>query len=176
MTDFKRIEDAGDLTGKVALTRVDFNVPMADGKITDDTRLVAAVETVNALRGAGAKVALLSHFGRPKGTRDPSMSLKPVAQAFAKVMGHPVSFCEDCKGEDAKAAITALEETGIILLENTRYYAGEEKMIRSSPPTLPNWATYLFPTHFPQLTAPMCLRLVLRTICQPMLAKAWNGS
>ena len=127
MTNFKRIEDAGDLTGKVALTRVDFNVPMADGKITDDTRLVAAVETVNALRGAGAKVALLSHFGRPKGTRDPSMSLKPVAQAFAKVMGHPVSFCEDCKGEDAKAAITALEETGIILLENTRYYAGEEK-------------------------------------------------
>ena len=67
MSQFNRIEDAGDLTGKVALTRVDFNVPMADGKVSDDTRLVAAVETVNALRGAGAKVALLAHFGRPKG-------------------------------------------------------------------------------------------------------------
>lgn len=127
MAEFKRIEDAGDLTGKVALTRVDFNVPMADGKITDDTRLVAAVETVNALRQAGAKVALLAHFGRPKGERVPEMSLEPVAQPFAKVLGHPVSFFGDCKGADAKAAIEALEETGVILLENTRYYKGEEK-------------------------------------------------
>ena len=127
MTDFNRIDDAGDLTGKVALTRVDFNVPMADGKITDDTRLVAAVETVNALRNKGAKVVLLAHFGRPKGEKVPEMSLAPVAPAFAKVIGHPVSFFEDCKGEGAKAAIEALEETGIILLENTRYYKGEEK-------------------------------------------------
>ena len=127
MSEFKRIEDAGELTGKVALCRVDFNVPMADGKVSDDTRLVAAVETVNALREKGAKVALLAHFGRPKGEKVPEMSLAPVAPAFAQVIGHPVAFCGDCKGADAKAAIDALESTGIILLENTRYYKGEEK-------------------------------------------------
>ena len=82
MSEFKRIEDAGDLTGKVALCRVDFNVPMADGKVSDDTRLVAAVGTVNALREKGAKVALLAHFGRPKGEKVPEMSLAPVAPAF----------------------------------------------------------------------------------------------
>ncbi|MAK61732.1 MAG: phosphoglycerate kinase [Ponticaulis sp.] len=127
MAEFKRIEDAGDLTGKVALARVDFNVPMADGKITDDTRLVAAVETVKALREAGAKVALMAHFGRPKGEKVPEMSLAPVATPFAQVLGHPVSFCEDCKGETAKEAIEKLDATGVILLENTRYYKGEEK-------------------------------------------------
>ncbi len=127
MADFNRIEDAGDLTGKTALVRVDFNVPMADGKVTDDTRLVAAIDTVNALRGAGAKVALLAHFGRPKGERVAEMSLAPVAPAFAKVIGQPVAFYEDCIGEGAKAAIDALPETGIILLENTRYHKGEEK-------------------------------------------------
>ena len=127
MSEFKRIEDAGDLTGKVALCRVDFNVPMADGKVSDDTRLVAAVGTVNALREKGAKVALLAHFGRPKGEKVPEMSLAPVAPAFAQVIGHPVAFCGDCKGDEAKAAIDALESTGIILLENTRYYKGEEK-------------------------------------------------
>ena len=128
MADFKRIEDAGDLSGKTALVRVDFNVPMNDeGKVSDDTRLVAAVATVNALRNAGAKVALLAHFGRPKGERVPKMSLEPVASAFAKVVGHPVAFASDCKGDEAKAAIEALEPTGIILLENTRYYKGEEK-------------------------------------------------
>ena len=127
MSEFKRIEDAGDLNGKVALCRVDFNVPMADGKVSDDTRLVAAVGTVNALREKGAKVALLAHFGRPKGEKVPEMSLAPVAPAFAQVIGHPVAFCGDCKGDEAKAAIDALESTGIILLENTRYYKGEEK-------------------------------------------------
>ncbi len=127
MADFNRIEDAGDLTGKTALVRVDFNVPMADGNVTDDTRLVAAIDTVNALRGAGAKVALLAHFGRPKGERVAEMSLAPVAPAFAKVIGQPVAFYEDCIGEGAKAAIDALPETGIILLENTRYHKGEEK-------------------------------------------------
>lgn len=127
MADFNRIEDAGDLTGKTALVRVDFNVPMADGKVTDDTRLVAAIETVTALRNAGAKVALLAHFGRPKGERVADMSLAPIAPAFAEVIGEPVAFYEDCIGEGAKAAIEALPETGIILLENTRYHKGEEK-------------------------------------------------
>ena len=127
MSQFKRIEDAGDLTGKTALVRVDFNVPMADGKVTDGTRLVAAVDTVKALQALGAKVALLAHFGRPKGERIPEMSLEPIAGAFADVIGQSVAFYEDCKGEGAKAVIASLPEKSIILLENTRYYAGEEK-------------------------------------------------
>lgn len=124
---FKRIADAGDLTGKTALVRVDFNVPMDKGQVTDDTRLRAAVETVQTLRTQGAKVALLAHFGRPKGERVADMSLAPVAGAFAKVLQSNVSFVADCVGEHAAAAIDALAPAGVILLENTRFHAGEEK-------------------------------------------------
>jgi phosphoglycerate kinase len=127
MSTFKRIADAGNLTGKVALVRVDFNVPMENGLVTDDTRLRAAVETVQSLRTAGAKVALLAHFGRPGRARVPEMSLAPVAGAFAKVLGANVSFVADCKGEHAKKAIADLAPAGVILLENTRFYKGEEQ-------------------------------------------------
>ena len=124
---FKRIADAGRLTGKTALVRVDFNVPMENGRVTDDTRLRAAVDTVQALRTAGAKVALLAHFGRPNGERVAAMSLAPVAGAFATVLGANVSFIADCKGAAVKAAIAELPPAGVILLENTRFYKGEEK-------------------------------------------------
>ncbi len=127
MSSFKRLADAGDLTGKTALVRVDFNVPMENGLVTDDTRLRAAVDTVQTLRTQGAKVALLAHFGRPKGERVAEMSLAPVAGAFGKVLGSNVSFIADCKGDHVKTAIEKLEPAGVILLENTRYYAGEEK-------------------------------------------------
>jgi len=127
MTDFKRIEDAGDLTGKTALVRVDFNVPMDAGRVTDDTRLRAAVETVQTLRTQGAKVALLAHFGRPKGERVAEMSLAPIALPFAEVLGSNVAFVADCKGEHAATAIADLPPAGVILLENTRFYAGEEQ-------------------------------------------------
>jgi phosphoglycerate kinase len=127
MHNFKRIADAGNLTGKVALVRVDFNVPMENGLVTDDTRLRAAVDTVQSLRTAGAKVALLSHFGRPKGQRAAELSLAPIAGAFAKVLGANVSFVADCKGEHAKKAIADLKPAGVILLENTRFCKGEEK-------------------------------------------------
>jgi phosphoglycerate kinase len=127
MTNFKRITDAGNLTGKVALVRVDFNVPMENGLVTDDTRLRAAVDTVQSLRTAGAKVALLAHFGRPKGERVAEMSLAPIAGAFAKVLGANVSFVADCKGEHVRKAIAELQPAGVILLENTRFHKGEEK-------------------------------------------------
>ncbi|MEL6781595.1 MAG: phosphoglycerate kinase [Pseudomonadota bacterium] len=127
MSGFKRIEEAGDLTGKTALVRVDFNVPMEGGRVTDDTRLRAALDTVQTLRTAGAKVALLAHFGRPKGERVAEMSLAPVAPAVSKVLGSPVSFIADCVGDAVKSAIDALPPAGVILLENTRYHAGEEK-------------------------------------------------
>ena len=127
MSSFKRLADAGDLTGKTALVRVDFNVPMENGLVTDDTRLRAAIDTVQTLRTQGAKVALLAHFGRPKGERVADMSLAPITGAFAKVLGSNVSFIADCKGEHVKQAIAQLDPAGVILLENTRFYAGEEK-------------------------------------------------
>ncbi len=127
MSSFKRLADAGDLTGKTALVRVDFNVPMENGLVTDDTRLRAAIDTVQTLRTQGAKVALLAHFGRPKGERVADMSLAPIAGAFATVLGSNVSFIADCKGEHVKQAIAQLDPAGVILLENTRFYAGEEK-------------------------------------------------
>ncbi|HCK84393.1 MAG TPA: phosphoglycerate kinase [Hyphomonadaceae bacterium] len=123
--NFRRIENAPD--SKIALVRVDFNVPMADGKVTDDTRLRAALPTIRALQAKGCKIALLAHFDRPKGKRVPEMSLKPVVEPLAKLLGAPVAFADDCVGEAAKTAITSALAGGVILLENTRYHTGEEK-------------------------------------------------
>jgi len=122
---FRRIEDAP--SNQTALVRVDFNVPMADGAVSDDTRLRAALPTIKALTAKGCKVALLAHFDRPKGKRVPEMSLKPVAEPLAKLLGAPVAFADDCVGDAAKAAIAALPAGGVILLENTRFHAGEEQ-------------------------------------------------
>lgn len=127
MTEFRRISDAGDLTGKTALVRVDFNVPMENGRVTDDTRLRAALDTVQTLRTSGAKVGLLAHFGRPKGQRVTEMSLVPVAAAFGEVLGSTVAFVGDCVGPHAKAALNDLPPAGVLLMENTRFHPGEEK-------------------------------------------------
>ncbi len=124
MNAFRRIEDAP--SGGVALVRVDFNVPMAEGRVSDDTRLRAALGTIEALRAKGAKVALLTHFDRPKGQRVPEMSLRPVVEALAALLGAPVAFADDCVGEAAKVAVDALPAGGVVLLENTRFHAGEE--------------------------------------------------
>ncbi len=124
---FRTLDDAGSLAGKTALVRVDFNVPMEDGKITDDTRLRVALPTIAKLRDAGARVALLAHFDRPKGKVVPSMSLKPVVDDLERLLGAPVRFADDCVGDEAKAAIADLDAGGVILLENVRFHAGEEK-------------------------------------------------
>ena len=94
---FRTLDDA-DLQGRRALVRVDFNVPMQDGEVSDDTRLRAAVPTIEKLRAGGAKIILLAHFDRPKGKVVPSMSLAPIAPALAKVLGRPVAFAPDCSG------------------------------------------------------------------------------
>ena len=119
--------DQADLAGKRALVRVDFNVPMADGAVTDDTRLRAALPTIAKLREGGAKVILLAHFDRPKGKRTPSMSLAPVAAPLAALLGAPVLFVDDCVGEAAAAAIAGMKPGDVALLENLRFHAGEEK-------------------------------------------------
>jgi phosphoglycerate kinase len=124
---FKTIDQAGDLTGKRALVRVDFNVPMADGKVTDDTRLRAALPTIRALSVKGAKVILLAHFDRPKGKRVAEMSLKPVVQPLSDLLEQEVAFADDCVGPEAEKAVAALENGGVALLENLRFHAGEEK-------------------------------------------------
>ncbi len=122
---FKTLDDA-DLSGKRALVRVDFNVPMHEGEVSDDTRLQAAVPTIQKLRQGGAKVVLLAHFDRPKGKVTPSMSLAPIVPALAKVLGAPVAFAADCVGEVAAAAVDALRPGDVLLLENVRFHAGEE--------------------------------------------------
>ena len=123
---FRTLDDAKDLAGKTALVRVDFNVPMEGGKVTDDTRLRVALPTIQRLRDAGAKVALLAHFDRPKGQRVPSMSLKPVVQPLEELLGAPVRFADDCIGAPAVEAIRDLDVGGVVLLENVRFHAAEE--------------------------------------------------
>lgn len=117
---------AGDLRGRRALVRVDFNVPMDDGVVGDRTRIEAAVPTICFLRDAGAVVVLMSHLGRPKGKRDPSQSLAPVAPVLAAMLGTPVRFVPDCVGPEAEAAVRAAAPGDVLLLENTRFYAEEE--------------------------------------------------
>ena len=123
---FKTLDDA-DLAGKRALVRVDINVPMAEGKVTDDTRLRAILPTIAKLRTGGAKVILLAHFDRPKGKVIPEMSLKPLAQPLADLLDAPVAFAADCIGEAAKAAVDSLKDGDVLLLENVRFHPGEEK-------------------------------------------------
>jgi len=125
MARFQTLDDA-NLQGKRALVRVDFNVPMEDGKVTDDTRLRAAKPTVDKLRAGGAKVILLAHFDRPKGKVVPSMSLKPIVGPLSKVLGVPVAFAPDCVGQKAREAVNAMQPGDVLLLENVRFHEGEE--------------------------------------------------
>jgi phosphoglycerate kinase len=124
---FRTLDDVPSLAGKTALVRVDFNVPMEGGRVTEDTRLRVAIPTIEKLRDAGAKVALLAHFDRPKGQRVPSMSLRPVVDDLERLLGAPVRFAEDCVGDEAKAMIADVDAGGVVLLENVRFHAGEEK-------------------------------------------------
>lgn len=125
MTNIRRIQDV-DVSGQRVLVRVDFNVPVKDGAVTDDTRLRSALPTVVHLAAAGASVILLAHFGRPKGQPVPEMSLEPVCQPLADLLGAPVYFCTETIGDHAGAAVADLEPGDVMLMENTRFHAGEE--------------------------------------------------
>jgi phosphoglycerate kinase len=122
---FRNLEKA-DLAGKVALVRVDFNVPMDGGKVSDDTRLRSALPTIRFLSTKGAKVVLIAHFDRPKGKRVPEMSLAPVVAPLSALLEQPVAFADDCVGAAAAGVIAGLEPGGVALLENLRFHAGEE--------------------------------------------------
>jgi phosphoglycerate kinase len=125
---FKTLDDMPeDLTGKRVLDRVDLNVPMQDGAISDDTRLRAAVPTIAELSDRGAIVLLLSHFGRPKGQKRPDMSTALLVRPLSELLGRPVRFIEDCQGPEAERAIETMQPGSIGICENTRFHAGEEK-------------------------------------------------
>jgi phosphoglycerate kinase len=123
---FKTI-DSIDVAGKRVLVRVDLNVPMKDGKVTDATRIERAAPTLAELAAKGAKVIVLSHFGRPEGKPVPEMSLKPLVEPLSKALGKPVAFAEDCIGPLAEEAVRTLKPGEVLLLENLRFHKEEEK-------------------------------------------------
>jgi phosphoglycerate kinase len=125
MTGFKTIDDL-DVAGKRVLVRVDLNVPIKDGRVTDATRIVRLTPTLDELARRGARVVLLSHFGRPKGKVVKDMSLRPVVKPLADALKRPVAFAEDCVGPAAEKAVAALKDGQIALLENLRFHAEEE--------------------------------------------------
>ncbi len=124
---FHKLDDLGDVTGKVALVRVDFNLPMQDGRVTEDSRVRAALPTILELANKGAKVLLLAHFGRPKGARVADQSLSLVISTVEKILGREVMFVPEIAGDIVSQAVGILEPGGIALLENTRFWPGEEK-------------------------------------------------
>ncbi|MEP6355927.1 MAG: phosphoglycerate kinase [Hyphomicrobiales bacterium] len=126
MTTFKTLDDI-NVVNKRCLVRVDINVPMADGKVTDKTRIERVKPTIDYISKNGGKVILLAHFGRPKGTIVTEMTLEPVAHACAQVFGKTVAFASNCAGDCAVDAISKMADGDILLLENTRFHEGEEK-------------------------------------------------
>ncbi len=131
MAHFRTLDDLGDVKGKRVLVRVDLNVPVSDGKVTDTTRIERVAPTILELSDKEAKVVLLAHFGRPKDGPDPELSLEPIARATSNIIGRKVAFISDCIGEKVAGAIFAMMPGDIALLENTRFHEGEEKNDRA---------------------------------------------
>src|SRR6185312_11945629 len=125
MSNFRTLDQA-DVKNKRVLLRVDLNVPMENGKVTDATRIERIAPTIKEIADKGGKVIILAHLGRPKGP-DPKESLRPVSVEVARVTGRPVAFAEDCIGEKAQSAVAAMRPGDVLCLENTRFHAGEEK-------------------------------------------------
>ena len=123
----KTVRDLGDVKGTRVFTRVDYNVPVKDGKITDDTRIRASLPTLEHLIKGGARLVLASHLGRPKKGPTPEASLAPVGVRLSELIGRPVAFASDCIGPDVKARAAALADSGVLLLENVRFHPEEEK-------------------------------------------------
>ena len=127
MSSFRTLDQIGDVKGKRVLVRVDLNVPVQEGKVSDATRIERVAPTISELSDKGAKVILLAHFGRPKDGPDPSMSLSLAADETAKIIKRPVGFGKNCIGPDAAKAVSAMQDGDIVCLENTRFHKAEEK-------------------------------------------------
>jgi phosphoglycerate kinase len=126
MPAFRTLDDLA-AKGQRVLLRADLNLPVKDGRITDLTRIERLAPTIRELSDKGARVVVCSHFDRPKGKRVPEMSLRPMATALGEVLGRPVAFADDCVGEEAERAVAGLRDGDVLVLENTRFHAGEEK-------------------------------------------------
>lgn len=127
MAEFRNIDDLGALEGRRVLVRADLNVPMKDGMVSDDTRIRSVVPTILLLLDRGARVIVMSHFGRPKGHVVAEMSLEPLAQPLSNALKRPVVFVNDCIGDVVAETRDAMEDEAVLLLENVRFHAGEEK-------------------------------------------------
>src|SRR5665213_4426803 len=125
MANFRTLDDL-DVKGKRVLVRADLNVPMKDGHVTDSSRIERQAPTIKELSDKGARVIVLSHFDRPKGKIVPAMSLQLLVEPLAKAVGRKVGFAGDCIGPVAQAAVAALQDGEVLLLENTRFHKGEE--------------------------------------------------
>jgi phosphoglycerate kinase len=125
MPSFKSINDI-DVLSKTVLVRVDFNVPVQNGKVTEATRIERALPTIRDLIAKGARVVCLSHFGRPKGQPNADMSLRPIADSLAEALAKPVAFASNCVGAEAESVVAGLAEDGVALMENVRFHSGEE--------------------------------------------------
>ena len=123
-----------DLKGKRVLIRVDFNVPLKNGVVTDNTRIKAALPTVQYILEQGASLVVMSHFGRPKGQKNPDFSMAPIAKEFEKLLGKPVKLASDVIGSEVETEVKALKPGEVLLLENVRFYKEEEANDRGSSP------------------------------------------
>ncbi len=121
------VDDLVDIRGQRVFMRVDFNVPLKDAKVDDDTRIRAALPTIKLLTGKGARLVLASHLGRPKGQRKPELSLRPAASRLSELLGEPVKMAPDCVGPDVEKLVAELADGEVVLLENTRFHGGETK-------------------------------------------------
>ena len=131
-----------DVAGKRVLVREDLNVPLKDGRVTDETRIEASAPTLKELARRHARVIVTSHLGRPKGAPNPEFSLEPVAERLAARVGLPVSFARDCVGKAAQDAVDALQPGHLVLLENVRFHAEEEKNDAGFARALLQWSAW----------------------------------
>jgi phosphoglycerate kinase len=168
VTGFRTLDDLGDVHGRRGLVRVDLNVPMQDGKVSDDTRLRAALATVCELADKEAIVLLLSHFGRPKGERRPDMSLALLTRPFSELLGRPVRFIDDCCGEGAEAAVATLAPGDVAISKTPASMPARKRTIPSWRKAWRRSAISTSTTPSPLLTAlmrrpkasPICCRLL----------------
>jgi len=164
MAKFRTLDDI-DVSGKTVLLRADLNVPVKDGKVTDATRIERLAPTIKVLTGKGARVVVMSHFGRPKGKPDLAFSLRLLVEPLEKAIGgRHVAFAADCVGDEAKRVVAALQPGQVALLENLRFHKGEEASSPILPGRWPNWAISMSTMHFPQRIARM-LRSKRSHIC-----------
>ena len=165
---FRTLDDV-DVKGKRVLLRVDLNVPMENGRVTDATRIERVAPTITEISDKGGKVILLAHFGRPKG-RDPKESLKPVAEELSQVIKRRSAFADDCIGEAAAKAVAAMKDGDVLCLENTRFHKEEEKNDPAFAAALASSATSGSTTPSPPRIARMPRPKASATSCRPMPA------